>query len=226
MFLSANRSEPLHNVSLNSIYPLVFSGKPEELPRKPLGQELPVLLTPLAPSRGKPPTARGCPKAGLSLHIISNQADSISPDQSPTKDINDLHPVDHEEVPLPSPDPIIIHNQSLYTPDDFPLTGPPPYQPPESQATGTADRLSRSYEWKIEEQADHSGLTNIHSTDNLTPVTISTEGSSKRVLRTLSAPIFSAHSESETAAEIAEGSSLVQLSDSLSSNRTLSQDQA
>ncbi|XP_019751954.1 USP6 N-terminal-like protein [Hippocampus comes] len=201
-------------------------GKPEELPRKPLGQELPVLLTPLAPSRGKLPTARGCPKAGLSLHIISNQPDSISPDESPTKDINDLHPVDHEEVPLPSPDPIIIHNQALYTSDDFPLTGPPPYQPPESQATGTADRLSRSYEWKIEEQADRSGLANIHLTDNLTPATISTEGSSNRVLRTLSAPIFSAHSESETAAEIAEGSSLVQLSYSLSSIRSLSQDQA
>ncbi|XP_037102738.1 USP6 N-terminal-like protein [Syngnathus acus] len=89
-------------------------GKPEELPRKPLGQELPLLLSPLEPSRGKRSSASGCPKAGLSFHIISNQPDSISPDQTLCKDINDLHSVNDEEVPLPSPDPVIIHNQALY----------------------------------------------------------------------------------------------------------------
>ncbi|XP_061614279.1 USP6 N-terminal-like protein isoform X1 [Phyllopteryx taeniolatus] len=199
-------------------------GKPEELPRKPLGQELPVLPSPLEPSRGKGSSASGCPKAGLGLHIIPNQPDSISPDQSPSKDINDLHPVDDEEVPLPSPDPIIIHSQALYTSDDFPLTGPPPYEPPGFQAPRTADRLSQSYEWRVEVQPDDSGRPDIHSTDNHTLATVSTEGSSSRVLRTLSAPIVLAQSESEMTAEIGEGSSLFQLSDSLSSNRTLNQD--
>ncbi|XP_054472030.1 USP6 N-terminal-like protein [Anoplopoma fimbria] len=104
-------------------------GKPDELPRKPLGQELPVLLSPVQTSRGKSSSAR----AGLSLHIISHQPDSISPDQSPSKDPRDLDPPDQEEeeeAPLPSPDPVIIHSRAPLTPDGSPLTGPPPYQPP------------------------------------------------------------------------------------------------
>ncbi|XP_057705199.1 USP6 N-terminal-like protein [Corythoichthys intestinalis] len=194
-------------------------GKAEELPRKPLGQELPVLLSPLDSSRGKHCSVSDCPKAGLSLHIISNQPDSISPDQSPSKDINDLHPAADEEVPLPSPDPIIIHSQALYTTDDFPLTGPPPYQPLESQTPRTAGRLSQSYEWKMEAQPDDSGLQEIHATDSLTDI------SSSRVLRTLSAPIVLAQSVSETTPGKTEESSLAQQMDSLSSIRTLSQDQ-
>ncbi|XP_061670625.1 USP6 N-terminal-like protein [Syngnathoides biaculeatus] len=168
-------------------------GKPEELPRKPLGQELSVLLSPLEAS------ASGYPKAGLTIHIISNQPDSISPDQSPSKDINELHPVDDNKVPLSSPDPIVIHSQALYTSDDFPLTGPPPYEPPICQAPRTADCLSKSYEWRVQVQTVYSGLPDVHSNNNLTPATVSTDGSSSRVLRTQS--------------------------DSLSSNRTLNQDQ-
>ncbi|KAG8001085.1 USP6 N-terminal-like protein [Nibea albiflora] len=109
-------------------------GKPDELPRKPLGQELPVLLSPVQPSQGKPSSASGFPRAGLSLHIITHQPDSISPDQSPSKDPRDLDTVDVEEAPLPSPDPVIIHSQAPLTPDGSPLMGPPPYQPPGSPA--------------------------------------------------------------------------------------------
>ncbi|XP_015240073.1 PREDICTED: USP6 N-terminal-like protein [Cyprinodon variegatus] len=98
-------------------------GKPEELPREPLGQELPVLLGPVQPSSAR---------AGLSLHIISSQPDSISPDQSPSKDPRDLEALEQLGAPLPSPDPIIIHSQGPLTPDDSPLMGPPPYQPPGS----------------------------------------------------------------------------------------------
>lgn len=124
--------------------PALFSGKPEELPRKPLGQELP-----LSPSRGKPSSASGFPRAGLSLHIISHQPDSISPDQSPSKDPRDLDTVDDEEAPLPSPDPVIIHSQAPLTPDGSPLMGPPPYQPqqvrrqiaPHHQRTGQSWRM-------------------------------------------------------------------------------------
>ncbi|XP_068506489.1 USP6 N-terminal-like protein isoform X2 [Syngnathus scovelli] len=199
-------------------------GKPEELPRKPLGQELPLLLSPLEPSRGKRSSASGCSKAGLSFHIISNQTDSISPDQTLCKDINDLHPVNDEEVPFPSPDPVIIHNQALYNSDEFPLTGPPPYQPPESLAPRTAAQFWQSDEWRVQVQADDSGLPDLHSTDNLTSVNISPEGSSSKVLRTLSAPLSLAQSKSETATDIEKCTSLGQLSDSLSSNRTVSQD--
>ncbi|XP_038557919.1 USP6 N-terminal-like protein isoform X2 [Micropterus salmoides] len=113
-------------------------GKPEELPRQPLGQELPVLLSPVQASRGKPSSTSGFPKAGLSLRIISHQPDSISPDQSPSKDPRDLDAVE-EEAPLPSPDPIIIHSQAPLTPDSSPLMGPPPYQPPGSRAVVIVD---------------------------------------------------------------------------------------
>ncbi|XP_068438551.1 USP6 N-terminal-like protein [Clinocottus analis] len=94
-------------------------GKPDELPRKPLGQELPV-----RPPRGKPPSAR----AGLSLHITSHVPDSTSPDQSPYKDRRDLDAADEEAPPPPSPDPVIIHSRAPLTPDGSPRTGPPPYE--------------------------------------------------------------------------------------------------
>lgn len=99
------------------------AGKSDELPRKPLGQEL---LSPVQPSGGRPSSAGTFPRADLSLHIISQQPESISPDQSPSKDPSDL------EAPLPSPDPVIIHCQVPLTPDSSPLMGPPPYRPPGS----------------------------------------------------------------------------------------------
>lgn len=109
------------------------------MPREPLGQELPVLSSPVRSSRGKQSSAR----AGLSLHIISHTPDSISPDQSPSKDPRDLD-AEEAEAPLPSPDPILIHSRAPLTPDGSPLTGPPPYQPPGSEAdTVDTDRSSR-----------------------------------------------------------------------------------
>nr|XP_046205804.1 USP6 N-terminal-like protein isoform X1 [Oncorhynchus gorbuscha] len=117
--------------------------KPEELPRKVLGLELPVLLTPLKPPRGvtsDPGTKR--PGAGpLGLHIITHQPDVISQDNSPSKEARkdkealNREEEEDEEVPLPSPDPILIHTiQAQVTPDGLPQAGagPPPYEPPGS----------------------------------------------------------------------------------------------
>lgn len=104
-------------------------GKLEELPQKPLGQEPPLLRSPVQSSRGRPSSASAPPRVGLSLHIISHSTDSISSDQSPSKDPKDLDAV---EEPLPSPDPVIIHSQVPLTPDGSPMTGPPPYWPPGS----------------------------------------------------------------------------------------------
>lgn len=101
-----------------------------------------MLLSPVQPPRGKPSSASGFPRAALSVHIPSHQPDSISPDQSPCKDPRDLNSVDPEDPPLPSPDPIIIHSQALLTPNGSPLMGPPPYQPPGSQAEATAEHSS------------------------------------------------------------------------------------
>ncbi|XP_035507684.1 USP6 N-terminal-like protein [Morone saxatilis] len=190
-------------------------GKPDELPRKPLGQELPVLLSPVQPSRGKSSSASGFPRPGLSLHIISHQPDSISPDQSPSKDPRDLEAVDEEEAPLPSPDPVIIHSEAPLTPDSSPLTGPPPYRPPGSQAV---DRPSPPDQPSID---DSSAAT--------------TEQSSCTAPRTLSAPVAQVASpasglaqlESLSAAERAEDHYLVQLleqASALGTDRNLNQD--
>lgn len=204
--------------------PALFSGKPEELPRKPLGQELP-----LSPSRGKPSSASGFPRAGLSLHIISHQPDSISPDQSPSKDPRDLDTVDDEEAPLPSPDPVIIHSQAPLTPDGSPLMGPPPYQPPAGEA---ADRSSPPEDGTELEDADLVSTDDSYVT---TRSAVITDQSPCKVPRTVSAPAAQAtspvsglaQSESLSAAERAEDRYLVQLleqASALTTSRNQNQD--
>ncbi|XP_070687117.1 USP6 N-terminal-like protein [Pempheris klunzingeri] len=203
-------------------------GKPDELPRKPLGQELPVLLSPVPPSRGKPSSASGFPRAGLSLHIISHQPDSISPDQSPSKDPRDLDAGDEEEAPLPSPDPIIIHSRAPLTPDGSPLTGPPPYQPP-------ADRPSPPDRSADEVHSPHSPAASTDDSSAAARSALDAEQPSCKVPRTLSAPVAQAGSpasgpalsESLSAAERAEDSYLVQLlehASALTASRNPNQD--
>lgn len=181
-----------------------------------------MLLSPVRPSEGKPTSASGFPKAGLCLRIISHQPDSISPDQSPSKDLVNLEGVDKEETPLPSPDPVIIHSQAPLTPDSSPLAGPPPYQPPWSQTVVAADQPSpRSDPERVGIEADvsegppspseitsapHSASTNDLTTDAHSAVT---GQFCCKVPRTLSAPLSqvaspalgTAQSESPPAAE-------------------------
>ncbi|KAM3626241.1 uncharacterized protein V6R79_025348 [Siganus canaliculatus] len=208
-------------------------GKADELPRKPLGQELPVLLSSVQPSRGKPSSASGLPSAGLSLHIISYQPDSISPDQSPSKDPKDLNTADKEETPLPSPDPIIIHSQVPLTPEGSPLTGPPPYQPPGSQAVAPEDPPSTPEQEQEQEQELADAASSVSTADS-SVVTHSAEQPPCRIPRTVSAPValaasqtlVLAQSESLFAAENAEDSRLVQLLEQASAltTRNLNQD--
>ncbi|XP_071403537.1 USP6 N-terminal-like protein, partial [Centroberyx affinis] len=210
-------------------------GKPEELPRKPLGQELPVLLSPVHPPRGKPSSASGFPGAALSLRIISHQPDTISPDQSPSKDPRDLDALDEEEeeaeAPLPSPDPVIIHSQAPLTPDGSPLTGPPPYRPPGSEAEVMKDRHSPPLSPPHSPDEEEGEATPDPTVTAGTPSgpraadappqqpTDDPDGSSCGVPRTLSGPVASAapqpsgltQSESLSVAERAEDSYLAQL---------------
>ncbi|KAM4744694.1 USP6 N-terminal-like protein [Anableps anableps] len=177
-------------------------GKPEELPQKPLGQELPVLLGPVQPS-----SATGFPRAGLSLHIMFHQPDSISPDQSPSKDPRDLDAVEEQEALLPSPDPIIIHSQVPLTADGSPLTGPPPYQPP-----GSPDHPSLPGEQELDPAADPSAAS-----------------LSAPVTRAASPALGLAQSECLSESESTEDQDLSQLLDqdsTLSSTRTTDQDQS
>jgi len=190
-----------------------------------------VLLSPVQPSRGRPSSASGFPRADLSLHIISHQPDSISPDQSPFKDPRDIDAVEEQEAPLPSPDPIIIHSRVPLTRDSSPLTGPPPYQPPESPAAHAAD---------------HPSLPPDHERDKVQPDTADdpcaaallagdTVQSPCKVPRTLSAPVAQivssalalTQSESLSAAERAEDRYLARLleqASALSSNGEVNQD--
>lgn len=173
----------------------------------------------LSPSRGKPSSASGFPRAGLSLHIISHHPDTISPDQSPSKDPRELEAAG-EEAPLPSPDPIIIHSQAPLTPDGSPLTGPPPYQPPETHEGVTAE----------EEEVTPQRAESPNSTDESSLAPRSVEQC--KIPRTLSAPAAASalsldQSESLSAAERAEDRYLVQLleqASALTTNRSLNQD--
>lgn len=195
-----------------------------------------MLLSPVQPSRGKPSSASGFPKAGLSLHIISHQPDSISPDQSPSKDPRDLDAVDVEEAPLPSPDPIIIHSQALLTPDSSPLMGPPPYQPPGSPAVVTAGHPSPPDQDEMRSQvADAVSPASTDDSSVATRSAVATDQSSCTFPRTLSAPVAQpappapglAQSESLPAAETAEDSYVVQLleqASAVATNRDLNQD--
>ena len=206
----------------------VVSGKSDELPRKPLGQELPLLLSPVQPTRGRPSSASGFPGAGLSLHIISHRPDSISLDQSPSKDPRDLDALEEEEAPLPSPDPVIIHSQAPLTPDGSPLMGPPPYQPPGSQTAVTAGRPSVPDQGRDEGRPEAAvaagpdsaqptaGALSTTSADGPSSVAASTDRSSREVPWTLSVQVASpgwglGRSEGPAAAESAEDSYLVRL---------------
>lgn len=169
-----------------------------------------MLLSPLQPPRGRPSSASGFPRAGLSVHIPSHQPDSISPDQSPSKDPRDLTSVDPEDPPLPSPDPIIIHSQALLTPDGSPLMGPPPYQPPGSRAEATVERSSPP-----------DRRTEV--TDAVSP-TSTGDRPSCTVPRTLSAPVAQVAPAAPGPARSESLSAVEQSEDASATNGTLIQD--
>ncbi|KAG9260823.1 USP6 N-terminal-like protein [Astyanax mexicanus] len=117
--------------------------KPDELPRKPLGLELPVVLTPVRPSKfsqaeDTPDKSQLAKRPPASLHIQLDQ-ESILPDQSspddkqPYQDRGNLSP-------FPSPDPVLVHNQILFPPEDG-GEQPPPYEPPRNGVTHERNSL-------------------------------------------------------------------------------------
>ncbi|KAJ3593920.1 hypothetical protein NHX12_006253 [Muraenolepis orangiensis] len=174
-------------------------GKAEELPRKPLGQEMPLVLSPVQPSGVKPSAANA-----LSLHIITHQPDSISPDQSPSKDPRDMEAFDAEQhtPPLPSPEPVIIHSQASPSPDGCPLAGPPPYQPPGGQEAMEGGPLQHSplpgehpqneaedSDTAVPEAGVAQGIP-VHPATMATLSVSNPDQASGGMVRTLSAPVF------------------------------------
>ncbi|TSK20004.1 USP6 N-terminal-like protein [Bagarius yarrelli] len=111
--------------------------KPDELPRKPLGVERPVLLTPKRPHNSTldqetPDKSRLAKQLPASFQISLQE--SIAPDQVSPE--NKWPPQNREIVsvsPFPSPDPVLVHTDLLFGPDgvmEAPEEQPPPYEPP------------------------------------------------------------------------------------------------
>ncbi|XP_029991902.1 pollen-specific leucine-rich repeat extensin-like protein 1 [Sphaeramia orbicularis] len=97
--------------------------KSEELPKKPLGQERPVLLLPLQPDSplevklSLQPSAEAEQTDSITLHETSSPAE--------TKDTRS--PSGANTPSLPSPDPVVVHTKE--TPSPRSLCRPPPLPP-------------------------------------------------------------------------------------------------
>ncbi|KAK5867674.1 hypothetical protein PBY51_012142 [Eleginops maclovinus] len=81
--------------------------KSEELPKKPLGQERPVVLLPLQPDSPLEVKINLQPQTPPTKE--AQQIDSITRQQTPS-------PADLTTTPLPSPDPVVVHTQRTPSP--------------------------------------------------------------------------------------------------------------
>ncbi|KAK0138352.1 USP6 N-terminal-like protein [Merluccius polli] len=98
---------------------LCFLAKSEELPKKPLGQERPVLLLPLQPDPSTPELHNHTEVTGES------PANAVTQDHSPSPGKPQEPPGSFPAV-LPSPDPAVVHTQGAVPPGDPQPSGPPP----------------------------------------------------------------------------------------------------
>ncbi|KAA0723601.1 USP6 N-terminal-like protein [Triplophysa tibetana] len=124
--------------------------KPDEFPRKPLGLEMPVVLTPLkrskpSPSEDTPNKAQLGKRPPTSLHISLEQESIILDDSPPQEKKTFKDEGTGSMSPLPSPDPVLVHRPIPLTPDGMigaPEDGgewPPPYEPPKSTIPELSD---------------------------------------------------------------------------------------
>lgn len=106
-----------------SISHFLFIAKSEELPKKPLGQERPVLLLPLQPD--SPLEVKINLQPNSQPNTEGPQADSITLLQTPSPaEPQDSRSLSRANTPsLPSPDPVVVHTQE--TPSPRPCRSPP-----------------------------------------------------------------------------------------------------
>ncbi|MBN3318484.1 US6NL protein, partial [Atractosteus spatula] len=107
--------------------------KPEEFPKYPLGQELPVLLVPVKPCQAANDKSTTVP--GTVDLRTNREQETVLPDKSPSP----LHERDPktpngENVTLPSPSPVMVHSHEAADgePQGEPSEWPPPYEPPKT----------------------------------------------------------------------------------------------
>ncbi|XP_068459138.1 USP6 N-terminal-like protein [Clinocottus analis] len=84
--------------------------KSEEQPKKPLGQERPVLLRPLQPD--SPLEVKVNPQPPSQPNTEAQQTDGITRHQTPSP----AEPQDSRTPPLPSPVPVVVHTQGTPSP--------------------------------------------------------------------------------------------------------------
>ncbi|XP_042352349.1 USP6 N-terminal-like protein [Plectropomus leopardus] len=95
--------------------------KSDELPKKPLGQERPVLLLPLQPDSPLEVKVNLQPQSQPNTE--AQQTDNITLHQTPSP----AEPQDSRTPPLPSPDPVVVHTEG--TPSPRRLCRAPPLPP-------------------------------------------------------------------------------------------------
>lgn len=99
--------------------PLSFPAKPEELPKRTLGIELPLLLTPVK----LPQAANGQSPVGeepMSLPAPESDAIVLAESPPPSGQWDYSTPAGEDSYSLPSPDPVQVHQQRSYAPDEPP----------------------------------------------------------------------------------------------------------
>uniref|UniRef100_A0A8C7PMP8 USP6 N-terminal-like protein n=1 Tax=Oncorhynchus mykiss TaxID=8022 RepID=A0A8C7PMP8_ONCMY len=118
------------------------SAKSEELPKKHLGEERPVLLMPFQRDLALPldqPKTSLQPPLQLQPHIEAHRPDTITLDRSfcpgDTQDTSSI-PGAHDPLrPMPSQEPVVVHNQALMPegPKMCPVTPPKPPPKPHKE---------------------------------------------------------------------------------------------
>ncbi|XP_041074745.1 USP6 N-terminal-like protein isoform X2 [Polyodon spathula] len=88
--------------------------KPDEFPKKPLGQEIPVSLIPMKPhltANGKNKIAR---PESVRLKIEGDQERILSDNSPLSLSENNFNTGNGENLPIPSPEPILVHSYKLH----------------------------------------------------------------------------------------------------------------
>ncbi|XP_071401266.1 USP6 N-terminal-like protein [Centroberyx affinis] len=115
--------------------------KSEELPKKPLGQERPVLLLPLQP----PLEAKMNLQPHNQPHTEAQQPDTITLDQTPSPgDPQDSRNLSGAHNPsMPSPEPVVVHTQAPPSPCRPPPLPPKAVDKPRSEAAAVSNVKER-----------------------------------------------------------------------------------
>lgn len=119
---------------------ILFPAKPDELPRRSLGVERPVQLTPMRPheptlDQETPDKSQLARRPPASLQISLQE--SIVPDQGSPVDKWSYQGREVDNVsPFPSPDPVLVHTEIVFEGVmEGPEEQPPPYEPPKNAKT-------------------------------------------------------------------------------------------